>query len=153
MPGTLEYFDMATPTEEDSRLAQESSRALAATKFRSLEQIRIRLEEDGAPAIVIPKPAMGLLLQLLTHMAEGNAVTLIPFHTELTTQQAADFLNVSRPYLIKLLDKGDIPHRKVGTHRKILFRDIREYKRAIDEARRQTLAELAAEAQELGLGY
>ena len=86
-------------------------------------------------------------------MAKGNAVTLIPVHAELTTQQAAQILNVSRPFLIEQLEKSVIPYRKVGTHRRVMFKDLMEYKQTMDRNRLNALEELSAIDQELGLGY
>lgn len=94
-----------------------------------------------------------ILQRVLTEMAQGNAVTIIPLNAELTTQAAADFLNVSRPFLVKQIEAGNIPHRKIGTHRRVRVEDLLKYKREIDKNRHQTLDELTAEAQRLGLGY
>ena len=98
----------------------------------------------------MPRQAFDLFVEILTQMANGNGMTLIPIHAELTTQQAADLLNVSRPYLIRLLDEGKMPHRMVGTRRRVLVADLMAYKNAADEERRKVLAELTAEGEDAG---
>lgn len=157
MATTLSDFpETVTPTADDTRLAQESSRRLAKLLGARKKNVRIRIQPDDEPEeiIAIPLPAFRLLADILTEMAKGNAVTLIPIHAELTTQQAADVLNVSRPYLIELLEKGQIPYRKVGTHRRVLYQDLMAYKQKTDAARLKALEELSAFDQELGgMGY
>ena len=155
MSTAIRTLDPVAPTEHESRLAEESSRALSSY-VRDTEEQTIRVIPEGGrreESVVIPAVAFRLLVNILTQMAQGNAVTLIPVHAELTTQEAADILNVSRPFLVKLLEEGEIPYRKVGTRRRVLYKDVAEYKRRIDERRRATLDELAAQAQELGMGY
>jgi len=109
--------------------------------------------EDRAQRMhaVLPVAAVRLLQDILREMAQGHAMSLVPIHAELTTQQAADALNVSRPFLVRLLESGQLPHRKVGSHRRVRFEDLMRYKRAIDERRLATLKQLAAESQDLGL--
>ena len=97
--------------------------------------------------VELPEGAVRLLVDILVNMAEGNAVTLIPVHAELTTQQTADFLGVSRPFLIRLLEDGVIPYHKVGTHRRVRFEDARDYKKQKLMERESALDSLAAEAQ------
>ena len=94
-----------------------------------------------------------LIFRTIVHIASGDAVTIVPFHAELTTQEAANFLNVSRPYLIQLLEKELIPFRRVGRHRRILFEDILQYKEKSKEKNRKAREELTKEAQDLDLGY
>jgi len=97
--------------------------------------------------------AVRLLAEILAQMAKGNAVSLIPIHAELTTQRAADLLNVSRPFLVKLLEEGKLPYRKVGTHRRVRFSDILLFKDRNEAARRAALEKLVAEGQAFDLGY
>ncbi len=115
--------------------------------------LRIQPDDEPEETIAIPLPAFRLLADILTEMAKGNAVTLIAIHAELTTQQAADLINVSRPFLIEQLKEGSIPFRKVGKHRRILFQDLMAYEQKMDQNRLKTLDELSAQAQELGMGY
>lgn len=145
-----------TPTPDEAILAQESIRRLGRCVFtRSSQPLSLRIQPEGAPeeTVSIPASAFRLLNGILAQMARGNAVTLIPVHAELTTQQAADLLSVSRPFLVEQLEKNSIPYRKVGTHRRIQCRDLMALKEEMDRNRLKTLDELAAQAQELGMGY
>jgi excisionase family DNA binding protein len=151
-----ELQEAVPPTEADARLALESSRRLTRLlAARPKKALRVRIERENQPeeSISIPVTAFRLLNGILTEMAKGNAVTLIPVHAELTTQQAADILNVSRPFLIEQLEKGAIPYRKVGTHRRVMFKDLMEFKQTMDHNRLKALEDLSAIDQELGLGY
>jgi excisionase family DNA binding protein len=156
MPATASpIYDAILPDESDRELAVQSSRSLAG-HLQGLIEARLSLTKKGKPTVdnvVLPKSALKLLVDLLNEMARGNAVTLIPVHAELTTQQAADLLQVSRPFLIGLLNTGEIPFRKVGTHRRVLFKDLMTYRQTVDAKRSKALDELTKQAQELNLGY
>ena len=148
------------PSSDEISVAVEASRQLSAalaskrTLKRGKNGTRVTLQlTDLADGIPIPDSAVEMLQQILIEIARGNPVSIIPGSAELTTQQAADMLNVSRPYLIDLLEKNAIPHRKVGTHRRIRFEDLKAYKDQIDADRQKVLTELTAQAQELGMGY
>jgi excisionase family DNA binding protein len=150
-----EDFQTVAPSAADAVLARESSRLLATHKFGRRTSVRLQLLDDGqeTEAISVPTSALRLFLHLLTEMSQGNAVALIPTHAELTTQQAADLLNVSRPYMVKLLDEGKIPGRTVGKYRRVRFDDLMAFKQKDDDARAKVLDQLTAEAQELEMGY
>jgi excisionase family DNA binding protein len=140
------------PSEADAVLAKETSRVLAS-HIRNTDPMELRISDDPSPEgmVKLPLSAARMLVRILEEMARGNAVTLIPVHAELTTQEAAEMLNISRPSLIQLLDEGKIDYRRVGTHRRVRFVGLMKYKRAAEAARRAALEELAAYDQELGI--
>jgi excisionase family DNA binding protein len=150
-----EKLDFHIPTPEDTQLAKESARVLAGqlAKPAKLTHVRLLDAPDEGKIVALPNSAMRLFVDLLGHMARGDAVRLVAVNAELTTQEAADLLNVSRPFLVNMLETNKIPHRKVGTHRRVRACDALEYKQRVDDDRRAVLDELAREAQELGMGY
>lgn len=145
----------ALPDEKEMNAAVESSRQLAAFLSTKVETLRIELvnEKQQREVIELPTFALRLLGDILNELALGNAVKVVPIHAELTTQEGADMLNVSRPHLVKLLDEGALPHTKTGRHRRIKFADLIAYKEQRDQASYAAMEELAAQAQELGMGY
>ncbi|OGT44745.1 MAG: hypothetical protein A3E82_01110 [Gammaproteobacteria bacterium RIFCSPHIGHO2_12_FULL_38_11] len=146
--------DFVMPDKRETDLASESSRILASSMTSKKNAPVMHIAVNGKEkTVIVPLSAFKLLIDILTQMAEGNAVTVTAVNAELTTQEAADLLNVSRPYLVGLLDDKKIPYRKVGTRRKVLAKDILAYKKNIDEQRMKTLDELAKESQDLNLGY
>lgn len=153
MAQLLNGNEVVTPTKADSALAQESSVKLA-THLGDSKGVRLRMETGGkSEELVLPPSALRLLVGVLAELGRGNAVTLTPIRAELTTQQAADLLNVSRPHLVKLLDNGAIASRKVGSHRRVQLVDLLAYKRDFQAKRHAALDELQALSQDLDMGY
>ena len=142
------------PTAHDMQLAAESRLTLGALAQTS-GYVTFTVAGDGGVAteLRIPTTALQLLFAALSEMARGNAVSLLPLHAELTTQQAAAILNVSRPYFVGLLEKGEMPFRLVGNQRRVRLQDIMTYKARTDIDRRAAVDELARLGQEVGIGY
>jgi len=136
------------PSPSDATAAQGLLKHLPGANDKQKVQITV----DGK-SFDLPPSAQELLLEIIGNIAEGKAISLIPINSELTTQQAANFLNVSRPFLIGLLDQGKIKYKKVGTHRRVVFEDLVKYKKLSYEKSMEILDELIRESQELNLGY
>lgn len=135
----------------ESVVAQEQE----AQTFKELEYIlssagSTKLVGANGEQIDIPESLSQVLRHVVQAFVKGRIISIIPENCEMTTQQAADFLNVSRPYLIKLLEQGEISHIKVGTHRRIPFQDLMRYKEQRDNKRRQALKELTEFLQDEG---
>ncbi|HEX5409872.1 MAG TPA: helix-turn-helix domain-containing protein [Gemmatimonadaceae bacterium] len=145
--------DIELPTAEVAEEAKNALRPLSEiVRSRSFRGVKLTVKRGGASVeVTVPRSAYILFLELLGHLAEGDAVTIVPIHAELTTQQAADLLNVSRPHLVRLLGTGAIPFRKVGTHRRLLAKDVFRYRAEQRERSEVALRELAAASQDLRL--
>ena len=143
MPAYAQELGADRLPSASEKAAANQLRQILALQVDSDFKLRV-LNEEQKPAEITLSPALsGLLMELLRHIARGDAVTLVPIHEMLTTQQAADILNVSRPFLISLLERGDIPHTMTGRHRRIKAEDLFAYKRVRDEKRGKALADLA----------
>jgi excisionase family DNA binding protein len=143
-------------TKEDQKIAISSLQGFEVVSQRIKSSrnrgVKIKIQETGE-FITIPKKALSLLSAIIQNMAEGKTISIVPSNSEVSTQQAADMLNVSRPHLIKLLERKKIPFKKVGSHRRILLKDIMEYKEQQSKERETQLDFLANQAQDLNLGY
>lgn len=145
---------LAIPTSKTSEQAQTALKTLRALpRTRGARQLRVAPETGKPVSVTVPREAFELFLEVLGQLANGHAVTIVPVHAELTTQEAADMLNVSRPHLINLLDEGRLPFSKTGTHRRLRVSDVMTYKAERDAEHAATLRELTAEAQKHKLGY
>lgn len=139
------------PSKTDMELARVAQRCIMEALDRS-KAVKIKLESENGdmPPIELPPASLRLIGQLLGLMSEGRPFTLMPEKQELTTVEAANILNVSRPFVIKEIDSGRIPHRMVGSHRRILLTDLLEYAKQMQESREAALEELSRLSQELG---
>ncbi|MGA6168874.1 helix-turn-helix domain-containing protein [Streptomyces sp. NPDC012600] len=120
-------------------------------EHQEASQVRVSVQGENSEPLILPREAVELLASLLAHLGAGRAVSVVPSDAELTTQQAADMLNVSRPFLIGLLEAGEIEYRTVGTHRRITASSLLEYKRQDDHRRRLVADELTQLGQEMGM--
>lgn len=146
--------EMIAPNEKETEIARTSQIALADLDLDNTQNeihIHLHTSDNQDAEFVLPLAAVRLLLNGLQEMAKGNAVSLVPIQAELTTQQAAELLCVSRPYFIKLLEEGEIPYRTVGIYRRVKAIDVLAYIREYQKQATRDMNELAAEAQRLGL--
>jgi excisionase family DNA binding protein len=143
-------------TKEEQEIARTSISTVHETSKIVVKNkssfVKIKIQENG-DIFKIPKKAVLLLFEILDNMAQGKSFTLIPSDSEISTQQAADMLNVSRPHLVKLLEEGLIPFKKAGTHRRIELKHLIAYQQKTSENRKDKLDFLVKQAQELNLGY
>lgn len=139
------------PSEAEALMAREARRKIAG-RLGAGATLGLHVEDTaGAEAVPLPPIAAQLVLELLEELAQGNAVTLSALQSELTTQQAADVLNISRPSLIQILDDGKIAYRRIGTHRRIPLSDVLAFKIDTAAKRNTALDDMSALHQELGL--
>ncbi len=141
------------PTEQEVEAAKQSSRTLAKYADADRVQLSIKVNNQVTDDLILSGQQMQLLLHILAETAQGNAVSIMPIHAELSTQEAANILNVSRPHLVKLLEQGELKFHKIGSHRRILAQDLMTYKKQLQTQRHNTLDELTALSQTLGMGY
>lgn len=141
------------PTPQEIEQAKDSSRTLS--KYANADRVQLSLKASNGLSddLILPGHVLQILLEVLAEMGKGNAISLVPMHQELSTQEAAHLLNVSRPFLVGLLEKGEIPFRKVGAHRRVYLRDVMAYKERTDQQRGKALDALAALSQQEGMGY
>jgi excisionase family DNA binding protein len=148
MTETLTPPERLLHAEAAERDVMAALRDLLATAAESEGVTRVT--GPNGETIDLPAPAFEALQAVAQAMASGQTITLIPHDQELTTQQAAEILHVSRPHLVKLLERGDLPFHKVGTHRRVRMQDLIAYRGIRAEERRRQLDELTRLSDELG---
>jgi excisionase family DNA binding protein len=141
------------PGEVDAEIAGRTARRIRdyLTTHQDEDPLEIHVEGDESEVLVIPRAGAVMLAQAFSIIEGGGGVALVSSRAQLTTQQAADMLNVSRPYLIGLLEAEKIPHTKVGRHRRIAFADLADYRRRLEQQTRTAADELSDLGQEIGL--
>ncbi|MCH8552995.1 MAG: excisionase family DNA-binding protein [Natronospirillum sp.] len=141
------------PNQSEVEQAKQSSRTLS--KYTDADRVQLSLRGDNGEAddLILPGHVLQILLDVLSEMSRGNAVSVVPYHQELSTQEAANLLNVSRPFLVSLLENGDIPFRKVGAHRRVMLQDVLNYQKANRQHRKYALDELGRLSQDEDMGY
>jgi excisionase family DNA binding protein len=139
------------PTEPVMAKQQEVQSLKQLERMLILADSQVKLVGANGEEINIPESVYQVLRQVVSAMASGQGISIVCQQQEMTTQQAADFLNVSRPYLIKLLEQGEIPYIKVGAHRRVCFEDLKKYKQQRDQKRSQILQQLIEISEEAGL--
>lgn len=143
---------------EEAELAKTAQRCIVSSLDHS-KAVTIAILEDGveriddAPVLRLPPKVLRMFAAMLGTLAQGKPVTVVPRELDVTTQEAAMLLNVSRPYLVSLLEAGKIPFHKVGSHRRIRFEEVIRYKEARQKTSEDALQRLADQAQELNMGY
>jgi excisionase family DNA binding protein len=137
-------FDDRLPSDAEIESANQL-RKIFASSIKDDQPTCLKLAVDAEARVdVVLAPALARsFMDLLRYVGSGRAVTIVPTEEMLTTQRAADLLNVSRPYLIKIIDKGEIPHTTVGRHRRIRAQDLFEYRKKRDAERAEALVRLA----------
>lgn len=141
---SAQEVEMARAAQRCIMEALDHSRAAAIT---------LTTTDGSHPTVELPPGALKLIGQLLGAMSEGRPITLMPSKQEFSTVEAANFLNVSRPFVIKEIEQGRLPHRKVGTHRRVAFDDLVTYALEMRKRQESALERMAENARELGLDY
>jgi excisionase family DNA binding protein len=144
---------LIAPTQQDSRLAAKAANRLSGYLDRP-DDVKIQIGIDGKQEfLAMPQMVVHLLSRILKETASGHAVSVVPFDSEMTTSEAARYLNVSRPYVIGLLDQGKIPFHKLGSHRRIRLEDVTEYRKHQMATSCAAMEELQVQAEDLNTGY
>lgn len=141
-------------TDEEAALTRAGTRCLMAALDHSRAPAIALVDETGertSPLVHLPPKALRVIARVLTAMGHQRPIVLVPNKHEMSTNDAANYLNVSRPFVIKELEEGRLPYRKVGTHRRIAYSDVVEYRKGMQASQRQALQDLVSDAQELDL--